>query len=129
MHMPGRRWVPAVLAAVVVSLAVASALHLSGQVHGRGAPFDADGAGIAEAVIGVVLAVGVVALWRNADSPGARRLGLCAVGFAIAGFGWGLSLTARGGHWPDIGYHLAVLPLLVAGFVQVLWDSRVASRS
>jgi hypothetical protein len=35
------------------TLAVASVLHLSGNVHGRGAPFNAQHAGIAEAVIGM----------------------------------------------------------------------------
>ena len=114
------------LGAIAVSLAVASALHLSGQVHGRGAPFDADHAGVAEALIGVVLAAAAVALWRI--GPGARRAGLWATGFAIAGFCWGLSITSQAGHWPDIGYHLAVLPLLVASFAALLRADRVASR-
>ncbi len=45
-----------------VSLAVASALHLAGMVHGRSASFDPDAAGIAEAVIGAVLAAGATRL-------------------------------------------------------------------
>lgn len=90
---------------VVVSLAVASTLHLSGR---------SNAAGIAEAVIGVVLAGAAVRLWQ-AGSP-ARHAGLWATGFAIAGFCLGLSITARGGHWPDIAYHITVLLILVTIF-------------
>lgn len=114
------------LAAIAVSLVVASALHLSGQVHGRGAPFDAEHAGLAEALIAVVLAGGAIALWRGGLR--ARQLGLWATGFAILGFCGGLTITARGGDWPDIGYHLTVLPLLVTGFAALLRERRVASE-
>jgi cytochrome bd-type quinol oxidase subunit 2 len=100
---------------VAVSLAVASTLHLSGSVSGRAKPFDADAAGIAEAVIGVVLAVAALALWHSRER--ARALGLAALGFAIAGFCLGLSITSRGGHWPDIAYHASVLPVLAVAFV------------
>ena len=123
---PVVRRVAVLLALVVVSLAVASALHLSGRVHGRGAPFDAEHAGIAEALIGAVLGSAVVALWRAGLR--ARRAGLWGVVFAIAGFCWGLNITARGGHWPDIGYHLVVLPLLVASFVPLLRAGRPVAR-
>ena len=115
----------ALLGVIVVSLAVASALHLPGRVQGRDAPFDADAAGVAEALIGAVLAAAAIALWLV--GPRARRAGLWASGFAIVGFCWGLSITVRGGHWPDIGYHLAVLPLLVTSFVALLRVRRVAS--
>jgi cytochrome bd-type quinol oxidase subunit 2 len=103
---------------VAVSLAVASTLHLSGGVSGRAKPFNPDAAGIAEAVIGVVLAVAAVALWRSRER--ARALGLWALGFAIAGFCLGLSITSRGGHWPDIAYHATVLPVLAVAFVALL---------
>jgi hypothetical protein len=104
-----------VLGAVAVSLGVASALHLAGWVDGRGPAFDPDGAGIAEAVIGAVLAGCVVAMVRL---PGrARGIGLAGAGFATAGFLVGLSFTARGGHWPDIAYHLSVLPVLLGSLV------------
>src|SRR5213082_2090565 len=90
------RRVAVVMVAVAATLAVASALHLSGRVTGRGAPYNGDGAGIAEAVIGIVLVVGAVAMFRL---PGrARVIGLAATGFATAGFLLGLSITARGGH-------------------------------
>jgi hypothetical protein len=103
---------------IAVSLAVTSGLHLSGLLGGRSAPFDADRAGIAEALIGVVLAVAAVGLARSGRR--ARRVGLLGFGFAIAGFGVGLSMTSRGGHWPDIAYHLTVLPLLIGCFVALL---------
>jgi len=115
------RRVAAVMVAVAATLAVASALHLSGLVSGRAAPYDPDGAGIAEAVIGIVLVVGAVAMYRR---PGrARVIGLAATGFATAGFLVGLSITVRGGHWPDIAYHLAVLPVLI-GILVVLMRRR-----
>jgi cytochrome bd-type quinol oxidase subunit 2 len=117
--------VAVLLGVIAVSLAVASTLHLSGRVDGRGAPFDADDAGVAEALIAVVLALAAIALWHGGSRV--RRIGLWASGFAIAGFCWGLSVTARGGHWPDIGYHAAVLPLLVTSFVELLRAGRVAS--
>ncbi len=100
------------------SLAVASVLHLSGQVSGRSAPFDADHAGIAEAIIGMVLAGAAIMLRRGGAR--ARNAGLFAVGFAIAGFLWGLNITARGGHWPDVAYHLTLLPLLIGSFIVLL---------
>lgn len=113
------RRVAALLALIALSLWTASALHLAGLVHGRGEPFDADHAGIAEALIGVVLAVAAGRLWRTGRQ--ARRIGLWATGFAVAGFCWGLTITSRGGHWPDIGYHLVGLPLLITCFVALLW--------
>jgi hypothetical protein len=119
------RRIALLLAAITVSLAVASALHLSGQVHGRGAGYNADGAGIAEAVIGIVLGTGTMALWR--DGWQARRAALWGTGFAVAGFCVGLTFTAQGGRWPDITYHLAVLPLLVASFVTLLRARHVPS--
>lgn len=112
------RWVAAITGLEAVSLAVASAMHLSGRVHGRGAPFDADHAGIAEALIGVVLAGAAIALWRSGMR--ARREALVAIGFAVAGFCWGLSITARAGRWPDISYHVVVLPVLVVTFIMLL---------
>jgi hypothetical protein len=106
------RRVATVMGLVAVTLAVASAAHLSGHVHGRGAPYDASHAGIAEAVIGVVLIFGADAVRRGA--PWSRAVGLAATGFATAGFLLGLQFTARGGHLPDVAYHLTILPVLVA---------------
>jgi len=112
------RKVAAVMALVALSLAVASTLHLGGVVHGRGELYDAEDAGIAEAVIGLVLAAATVAMVRAPAR--ARTVGLAASGFAIVGFGVGLTITAEGGHAPDIAYHLAVLPVLLGTFVVLL---------
>src|SRR5438132_481215 len=117
------RKLAAVMAVVAVSLAIASALHLAGLVHGRGEPYDADDAGIAEAVIGFVLAAAAVAMVRAPAR--ARTVGLAATGFAIVGFGVGLTITAQGGHAPDIAYHLAVLPVLLATFLVLLRGRRI----
>lgn len=103
------------------SLAIASTLHLSGLVHGRGEPFDANHAGIAEAILAVLLLGGAVALVRG--GPRARRTAMAITAIAIIGFLNGLAMTTRGGDLPDIVYHLVTLPLLVGGLV-VLWRSR-----
>lgn len=110
------RRVAAVMATVAASLAVASALHVSGHVHGRAEPpFDAGHAGTAEAIIAAVLVLGLVVMLRS-EAYG-RVAGLAATGFATAGFLLGLTITARGGHWPDIAYHLVILPVLVGSLV------------
>ena len=96
---------------ITVSLTVASIVHLVGHVQGRSELYDAEDAGIAEALIGAVLAAGAVAMVRIRGR--ARAVGLAATGFAVVGFLVGLSITARAGHLPDIAYHAAVLPLLV----------------
>jgi hypothetical protein len=102
-----------ILLVIAGTLGVASSLHLAGAVHGT-APFDAEHAGIAEAIIGTVLFVGAITMHRRPDL--ARTVGLAATGFATIGFLVGLSFTTRGGHAPDIAYHLIVLPILVVCF-------------
>lgn len=62
-----------------------------------------------------MLLIGVVTMLRRPAL--ARTAGLVAAGFATAGFLVGLSITAQGGHWPDIAYHLTVLPLLIGSLV------------
>jgi peptidoglycan/LPS O-acetylase OafA/YrhL len=115
---PVLRAVAAVLVLVALSLAVASVLHLTGQVRGRAKLFDSDDAGIAEAVIGAVLASGSILMYRNARR--ARSIGLAVTVFAIAGFIVGLTITTQGGHLPDIAYHLTILPLLVGSLVVLI---------
>lgn len=109
-----------------VALAVAAALHLSGLVSGRSAAYDADSAGVAEVVIGVVLAAAAVALWRGGEQ--ARRAALYAIGFSIAGFLFGLSITLSSGHLPDIAFHVIGLTLLVTSFVVLLRTGGSARR-
>ena len=112
--------VAALMGFVAATLVVASALHLAGVVDDGSPPFDPDRAGIAEAVIAAVLAVGAFALVR-----GVRRVALGSVVFAIAGFGVGLSMTVRGGATGDIAYHATMLPLLLLALALL---SRGASR-
>jgi hypothetical protein len=99
---------------VAVTLGAASALHLSGAVHGS-PPFDPDHAGLAEALIGVVLAGSALVMLRAPAR--ARVAGLAGTAFAVAGFGVGLAFTVRGGHAPDVAYHVVLLPVLLAAFV------------
>jgi peptidoglycan/LPS O-acetylase OafA/YrhL len=97
---------------LAASLAVASGMHLSGVAKGRSAPFNPTEAGIAEAVIGAVLLAAAIPMLRRTAS--ARLIGIAGAAFAIVGFLFGLMFTTLGGHWPDIAYHLTVLPMLFA---------------
>lgn len=99
------------MGAIAGTLAVMSFLHLSGILGGGGKPFEHDNAGIAEAVICVVLGYGATALVRRGSR--ARPVALAATGFAIVGFLVGLSFTLAGGSAIDVAYHLSVLPLLL----------------
>ena len=121
------RSIGALMALEAVSLAVAATLHLSGQVHGRGKPFDADHAGVAETIICIVLASGAFAVLRA--SVHARAIALTTTGLAIVGFGVGLTMTTQGGDLPDIAYHLTVLPLLVASMVVLVWGRSAPRRA
>jgi hypothetical protein len=98
---------------VAATLVVMSALHLAGAT-GEG-----PAAGIPEALIAVVLAVGALALGR-----GARGVALGAVVFAVVGFGIGLSFTARDGSAADLAYHATMLPLLLLALVGLSGTSR-----
>ena len=115
--------IAALMAAEAGSLAVMSSLHLAGRLNGT-KPFDPNRAGIAEAIIGVVLAAGAVALLR-----GRRRAWSIAVAaniFAVVGFAVGLSRTIQGGGAVDIGYHLTVLPLLLLTLLILVRERRAA---
>ncbi|GEM_PF-6503995 len=106
----------AVMAFVAVTLFVTSVLHLFGGVHGNNT-FDPNAAGIAEAIIGIVLASAAALMVQEPDR--ARRIGMVAVGFAIAGFGVGLTRTVPSGHAWEIAYHVLVLPILIATFISL----------
>jgi Na+-transporting NADH:ubiquinone oxidoreductase subunit NqrB len=121
------RRIAALMIVEAATLAVASALHLSGSVHGRSAPFDPDRAGVAEAIIGAVLVAAAFVMFRAPAR--ARTFGIAATGFAIAGFLLGLSFTARGGHLPDVAYHLTMLPVLIGGLIVLLRTGSKASTS
>jgi hypothetical protein len=92
-----------------LTLAVFSTLHLAGALRiGTG---NSDGAGVAEALIGVALASGAWALARWPASG--RRVARFAVYFAIAGFVVGLTFTIDSGHAIDLAYHATMLPVLI----------------
>jgi len=98
------------MACIAVSLFIAAAVHLFG--------YDADDAGVAEAIIGVVLTAASVLMVRMPAR--ARAIGLAGTGFAIAGFGVGLTVTAERGTWPEVAYHVVVLPILIGTFIVLL---------
>ena len=111
-----RRHIAALMLLGAVSLAVESALHLSGAVHPRGS--SEIRAGAAEAVICVALLWGASSLARR-DAAGCR-VALWTTAFAVAGFCLGLSTTVPSGYIPDIAYHATVLPVLIITFALIL---------
>ena len=108
---PAAKPVAALMALEAASLAVMSSLHLTSALAGGSKPYDPTDAGIAEAIICLVLVTGATALIRGV--PEARAIALGSVMFAILGFVVGLTLTVRGGSAVDIAYHATVLPLLL----------------
>jgi hypothetical protein len=100
------------------SLVVIASLHLDHVLAGGKKPFRPTDAGIAEAVIALVLLVGIAALLRGFAR--AHGIALASVLFAIAGFVVGLTFTLRGGDTIDIAYHATVLPLLLATLLLLL---------
>jgi peptidoglycan/LPS O-acetylase OafA/YrhL len=111
----------AVMGFVAVTLFIASALHMFGDVHGNNT-FDPNAAGIAEAIIGIVLASAAALMVQEPER--ARRVGMGGVGFAIAGFGVGLTRTIPSGHVWEIAYHVVVLPILIATFISLARSGR-----
>jgi EmrB/QacA subfamily drug resistance transporter len=100
------------------TLAVMSVLHLTGILAGGARPFRPTDAGIAEAVICLVLIGGAAALAR--DGVHGRAVALGTLAFAILGVIVGLNFTVQGGDAIDIAYHATMLPLLLATLA-VLW--------
>jgi hypothetical protein len=100
------------MAFVAGTLGVVSGLHLAGAIAGASKSFDPQKAGVAEAVIGTVLAAGTAAVYRQ--HVRARTIGLSALLFAIVGFVVGITITTQGGDAFDIAYHATMLPVLVA---------------
>jgi hypothetical protein len=92
------------------TLAVMAVVHLAGSLGGSLSSFSAPDAGIAEAVICLVLAYGATGLMKA--GPRARAAAIAALVFAIAGFVVGLGETVTGGQPLDIAYHVTMLPVL-----------------
>jgi peptidoglycan/LPS O-acetylase OafA/YrhL len=108
------------------SLGVASGLHLLGLVHGRSSSFNPDAAGIAEAIIGSILALAAVLMLRSPARY--RRIGVAATAFALIGFLVGIGETTTGGHAPDITFHAVVIPLLVTGLMLLIRSGGAVAR-
>jgi hypothetical protein len=96
------------------TFAIMSVLHLTGIIAGGTSPFNRTHAGIAEAVISVVLIGGAAAL--AGYSAHGRTVALWTLGFAILGVIVGLNFTIQGGDAIDIAYHATLLPLLLVTF-------------
>lgn len=107
--------IAALMVLEALSLALISALHLSGVIAGGTKPYNPEAAGIAEAVIGVVLIAGATVVLRSTKHG--RTAALAASGFAIVGFLVGLVFTISGGQPADVAYHATVLPLLILTLV------------
>jgi hypothetical protein len=112
------RGILALIALEAASLAVVSSLHLAGATARGRPPFDATSAGIAEALICLVLLAAISVNVRR--SPFGRLAAVAAVGFAIVGFLVGLGFTLRGGSSADIAYHASMLPILIATLALLL---------
>ena len=93
------------------TLAAMALLHLTSSLGAGLDSFSAPDAGVAEAVICIVMAYGAVRLMRGA--PRARGVAIASTALAIVGFVIGLGETVRGGDAIDIAYHVTMLPLLV----------------
>jgi hypothetical protein len=107
----GDRRLAALLAFEAATLAVFAALHISGILRPGSGASNGYGAGVAEAIICVVLVLGLRAFVR---SPARGRLiALAATVFAILGFIVGLTFTVRGGAPIDLIYHAAMFPVLI----------------
>ena len=115
-HTP--RLITSLLGLEALTLAVISPLHLSGVLGGGARPFNPTAAGTAEAVIGVVLILGGLALGRG--TARGRDAAVAATAFAIIGFLVGLSFTLRGGDAIDVAYHAVMLPLLLLTMAALL---------
>jgi MFS family permease len=113
-----RQPIAALIGLAASTLAIMSVLHLTGILAGGTRPFNRTHAGIAEAVICVVLIGGAAALAR--DPLHGRPISLGTIGFAILGVVVGLNFTIQGGDAIDIAYHATLLPLLLITFA-ALW--------
>jgi hypothetical protein len=109
--LPGDRGLAAVMAFEAATLAVFAVLHLSGLLRPGSGSSNGFGAGFAEAIICLVLVLGLRAFVR---SPARGRLtALAATVFAILGFIVGLTFTVGGGAPVDLIYHATMFPILI----------------
>ena len=107
----GDRRIAALMAFEAATLAVFAVLHLSGALKPGSGSSSGDGAGFAEAIIWLVLVLGLRALVRSPARGRVAALG--ATCFAIVGFIVGLTFTVHGGAAVDLIYHLTMFPVLI----------------
>jgi hypothetical protein len=113
-----RQPIAALIGLEASTLAIMSVLHLTAILAGGTRPFNRTHAGIAEAVICVVLIGGAAALVR--DPLSGRTIARGTIGFAILGVIAGLNFTIQGGDAIDVAYHATLLPLLLVTLA-ALW--------
>ena len=107
----GDRRIAALMAFEAATLAAFAVLHLSGALRPGSGGSNGSGAGVAEAIIFLVLVLG---LWALVRSPARGRLtALAATVFAILGFIVGLTFTVSGGPPLDLVYHVTMFPALI----------------
>ena len=99
------------------ALAAMAFLHLTGILAGGHKPFAPSQAGIAEAIICIVLAYGASALMRQ---PPRQRIARATIAVAILGFIVGLVFTVQGGDAIDLAFHATMLPLLILTLLALL---------
>jgi hypothetical protein len=104
MNAYSHRWIAILIGVQALSLAIISPLHLGGVLGGGAKPFNPTAAGTAEAVIGIVLILGALALLRG----------------TVRG-------RMRGGDAIDVAYHATMLPLLLLTLVALSRKRRRAA--
>ena len=112
--MSATRTIRAFLLVEAASFAAASGVHHGLFVSG----YQHEQAGIAEGLIAVVLAAGLILTWIGPLPP--RSIGLAAQGLALAGTLVGLFTIAIGvgpRTVPDLAYHATIVAVLVWGLV------------
>jgi len=121
------RGIAALMAFEAATLAVMSTLHLTAVIHAGSKPFKADDAGIAEAIICLVLIGGAAALLLAARRG--RQVALGMSGFAVFGFIVGLTITVQGGGVLDVAYHATMLPVLAGTAVLLARNGATKEQS
>jgi hypothetical protein len=103
-----------------IAFGLASLIHRGLLIEG----YADSAASTAEGIIGIVLALGLIASWVLPRRT--RLFGLLAQGFALAGTSIGLFLVIRGvgpNTVPDVVFHVGIYLVLIIGLV-VTWRTR-----
>jgi hypothetical protein len=119
------RWLRVLLLVEGATFAVAAMIHLGNLVEG----YRHQAAATGESVIAVALLGGLSLTW--APAPWQRRTFIASQAFAILGVSIGLATIAIGvgpQTLPDIGYHVSILIVLIAGLAAALQMAPAAER-